>query len=132
MKPTERALENAHVRLEPLAECHRELLREAVTADSQIWASLYPFSMAGEHFDPFWTRIQADRSAGSWLPFAVMISGQCIGITCFIRPEESSRCVDIGSTYYKPAFRGGVTNPAAKHLLLDYAFASGANRVQLA
>ena len=130
MKLTEGVLENEHVRLEPLQETHREPLREAANADHDIWASLYPFSMAGEHFDPFWRRVQNDRSIGSWIPFAVIASGQCVGLTCYIRPEAAHRCVDIGSTYYRPEFRGGVVNPAAKLLLLGHAFACGANRVQ--
>lgn len=130
MKLTERVLENEYVRLEPLREPHREPLREAANADQEIWTSLYPFSMAGEHFDPLWARIQRDQSTGSWIPFAVIASGECIGLTCYIRPEAANRCVDIGSTYYRPEFRGGVVNPAAKHLLLGYAFACGANRVQ--
>ena len=83
MKLTERVLENEHVRLEPLHELHREPLREAANADREIWTSLYPHLMAGEHFDPFWVRIQNDRSLGSWIPFAVIASGQCVGLTCY-------------------------------------------------
>ena len=130
MKLTERVLENEYVRLEPLRDSHREPLREAANADQEIWTSLYPFSMAGEHFDPLWARIQKDQSTGAWIPFAVIVSDQCVGLTCYIRPEAANRCVDIGSTYYRPEFRGGVVNPAAKHLLLGNAFACGANRVQ--
>jgi RimJ/RimL family protein N-acetyltransferase len=130
MKLVEQTLENRHVRLEPLREVHREALREAANADQEIFTSLYPFSMAGEHFDPFWIRIQNDRAQGSWIPFAVITSGRCVGLTCYIRPEANFRSVDIGSTYYAPAYRGGVVNPAAKHLLLGHAFACGANRVQ--
>lgn len=38
--------------------------------------------------------------------------------------------MEIGGTYYRPDRRGGTVNPAAKHLLLDHAFASGAHRVR--
>jgi RimJ/RimL family protein N-acetyltransferase len=130
MNLAEQILENEHVRLEPLQEIHREALREAANADPVIWISLYPVSMAGEHFDPFWVRIQNDHTLGTWIPFAVITSGQCVGLTCYIRPEEKFRSVDIGSTYYTPEVRGGVVNPASKHLLLGHAFACGANRVQ--
>jgi N-acetyltransferase len=130
MKLAEQILENEHVRLEPLQEIHREALREAANADPQIWISLYPFPMAGEHFDPFWARIQNDRALGTWIPFAVISSGRCVGLTCYIRPEEKFRSVDIGSTYYTPEVRGSVVNPASKHLLLSHAFGCGANRVQ--
>jgi RimJ/RimL family protein N-acetyltransferase len=59
-----------------------------------------------------------------------MRSGRSVGLTCYIRPEPEHRAVDIGSTYYRPEDRGGVVNPAAKHLLLGHAFACGVNRVQ--
>lgn len=129
MKLTEQVLENEHVRLEPLREVHREALREAANADLEIW-SLYPYSMAGEYFDGFWTRIQNDRKSGTWIPFAVTVQGRCVGQTCYIRPDPVCRSVDIGSTYYRPEFRGGAVNPAAKYLLLGHAFACGAQRVQ--
>jgi N-acetyltransferase len=123
-------LENEHVRLEPLSEGHREALREATNADRDIWTTIYPFSLEGDQFDPTWARIQRDHEAGQWIPFAVMRSGRCVGLTCYIRPEPNHRSVDIGSTYYHPEDRGTVVNPAAKHLLLGHAFACGANRVQ--
>jgi RimJ/RimL family protein N-acetyltransferase len=123
-------LENEHVRLEPLREQHREELREAASADQDIWIRIYPFSLADEQFDPTWERIQRDREAGTWMPFAVMRNGRCVGLTCFIRPEPHFRAVDVGSTYYHPQHRGSVVNPAAKHLMLGHAFACGTNRVQ--
>ena len=129
MELTEKVLENDCVRLEPLEEVHREALRAATNADQDIWTSIYPYSLAGEHFDPSWTRLQGYRNTGEWIPFAVVAAGQCVGLTCYIRPEPVNRAVDIGSTYYRPEVRGSVLNPAAKHLLLGHAFACGANRV---
>ena len=105
VKLTERVLENEYVRLEPLHELHREPLREAANADREIWTLLYPYSMAGEHFDPFWVLIQNDHRIGSWILSVVIASGQCVGLTCYIRPEAAHRCVDIGSTYDTPVFR---------------------------
>jgi len=61
---------------------------------------------------------------------AVVVRGRCIGQTCYIRPDVLYKSVDVGSTYYHPEFRGGLVNPAAKHLLLDHAFACGVRRVQ--
>jgi len=123
-------LENEHVRLEPLADNHREPLCEAANADREIWTAIYPFSLAGEQFDPTWARIQRDHATGTWIPFAVLRAGRCVGLTAYIRPEANHRSVDIGSTYYCPEQRGTAVNPAAKHLLLAHAFACGANRVQ--
>jgi RimJ/RimL family protein N-acetyltransferase len=129
MELTEQVLENDYVRLEPLEDVHREPLREATNADRDIWTSIYPYSLAGEHFDPSWALLREYRKTGEWIPFAVVASTQCVGLTCYIRPEPANRAVDVGSTYYRPEVRGGVVNPAAKHLLLGHAFACGANRV---
>jgi N-acetyltransferase len=91
--------------LEPLQEIHPEPLRETTSADQEIWTPLYPVSMAGEHFDSSWMRIQNEHNTSSWIPFAVITAGKCVGLTCYISPEAANRCIDIGSTYYRPEFR---------------------------
>lgn len=50
-------LRDGDVRLEPLAEIHREPLRAACAADPDLWASLYSYSMVGEAFDESWARL---------------------------------------------------------------------------
>jgi len=124
-------LEDAFVRLEPLGPAHREGLRAACAADTEIWASLYPFSMAGEHFDPRWAQLMADAGRGAALPLAVIAGGEVVGISCFLAPDPLNGATEIGSTYYRPDARGGPVNPAAKRLMLAHAFAAGARRVQL-
>lgn len=116
------------VTLERMAEAHRDQLRAAANADADIW-SLYPYSMAGEHFDSFWTKLMARQGAGERLAFAVCLEGICVGISCYLNIEPDQQACDIGGTYYHPAARGGIVNPAAKYLLLGHAFASGARRV---
>jgi RimJ/RimL family protein N-acetyltransferase len=123
-------LEDAVVRLEPLAEGHREGLRRACAADEEIWASLYPYSMLGEAFDPRFARLLADAAAGSTLPFAVIHAGEVIGMSSYLGVDRDNAAVEIGATYYPPKARGGAVNPAAKRLLLGHAFAAGARRVQ--
>lgn len=130
MNLIECVLENDLVRLEQLRDQRREPLRKAAEADQDVWTSIYPFSLAGDQFEPTWARIQRDHESGTWIPFAVMRSGECVGMTCFIRPEPPYRSVDIGSTYYRPDHRGSIVNPAAKLLMLGHAFACGTNRVQ--
>ncbi len=130
MDLTETVLENDHVRLEPLREIHREQLRDACNADQDVWPQFYLYSLANEHFDPFWARVQKDRESGSWIPFAVMSDSRCVGISCYIGIEPVHRALEVGNTYYRPEFRGTAVNPAAKHLLLRHAFSCSANRVQ--
>jgi RimJ/RimL family protein N-acetyltransferase len=122
-------LEDRFVRLEPMAETHREDLRAACAADPDTWNRLYPFSMLGQAFDVGWARMYA-KSAPEWIAFAVMAEGRCAGTTSYLAIDGANATVEIGATYYGPDLRGGAVNPAAKRLLLANAFAAGARRVQ--
>ena len=129
MKLEARVLENRFVRLEPLGEYHRNGLRDACNADEPFFAEQYPFSMAGEHFDPRWEQMIKEREAGSWMHYGVVKDGICVGLTCFITPDSANATVEVGGTYYRPEVRGGALNPAAKRLMMGEAFDSGARRV---
>lgn len=124
-------MENAFVRLEPLAEAHRAGLRAACEADLRVWPELYPYSMAGEHFDPRWERLMADKAAGTAIPFAVLAGGAVVGMSSYLAIDRANAALEIGATYYRPQARGGAVNPAVKRLLLGHAFDAGARRVQL-
>ena len=127
LEPT--TLENRFVRLEPIAEAHREALRAACAADPATWTELYPYSMLGEAFDATWDRMVSDIEAGRTMAFAVIAEGRVIGMTTYSGIDPVNHVVEIGGTYYHPAFRGGPVNPAAKRLLLANAFERGATRV---
>jgi RimJ/RimL family protein N-acetyltransferase len=129
MKLEPKVLENRFVRLEPMAEGHREGLRFACEADTEIWTQLYPFSWAGEHFDPTWAKLMKDQAEGSTQPYAVMAEGEVVGITTFYAIEQANSVLELGGTYYRPDQRGGAVNPAAKRLMMGHAFACGARRV---
>jgi RimJ/RimL family protein N-acetyltransferase len=122
-------LENRFVRLEPLADRYREPLRAACDADPELWPALYYRSYGGAHFDTGWDDLVAGRSAGTRVPFAVMAGDAVVGMSSYIDIQRGNRALEIGTTYYRPSARGGPVNPAAKRLLLEHAFASGANRV---
>jgi RimJ/RimL family protein N-acetyltransferase len=121
-------LENRFVRLEPMAEAHKADFRAACEADADVWTKLYPYTMYGEHFEPGWQRLYADPAADR-LNFAVVVEGRCVGASSYLRIDPANATVEIGGTYYHPDFRGGATNPSAKRLLLEEAFARGARRV---
>lgn len=129
MKLAAAILENRFARLEPMTEAHREDLRAACNADQETWTSLYPYSMAGEHFDPMWARMAGDVEAGRTIALAVVVGGRCQGISCFSGIDAANGVVEIGGTYYHPDLRGAAVNPAAKRLMLGHAFESGARRV---
>jgi RimJ/RimL family protein N-acetyltransferase len=125
MQLTRQTLEGRFVRLEPLAESHKEALRDACAADQEIW-DIYPWSMLGDHFDAWWARTLAP--GGAWNLFAVIVAGSVVGVTGY-PPETAPGIVLIGGTYLRPEARGGPANPESKRLLLDHAFAAGARRV---
>ncbi|WP_337185778.1 GNAT family protein [Phenylobacterium sp.] len=129
MKLNSAPLENAHVRLEPMVETHREGLEAAVNADTTIWTELYPFSWAGEHFAPSWDKLMADAAAGHTQPYAVIVGGDVAGITTFYAIDPANAVAEVGGTYYRPDRRGGPVNPSAKRLMMGHAFAAGARRV---
>lgn len=118
-------LDHAPVSLERLADRHREDLRAAVEADPDIW-DIYPYSMAGPHFDPWWA---GNVAAADRIRFAVCVDGRCIGTSSYLNIDPANEAVEIGGTYYAPQARGGVVNPATKLLMLRHAFDRGAGRV---
>jgi RimJ/RimL family protein N-acetyltransferase len=122
-------LENRFVRLEPMTEAHREGLRAACDADTETWAALYPYCLAGEHFDANWARLYGNPPADR-MNFAVVLDGRCRGVSSYLGVDPDNATLEIGGTYYDPAVRGGPVNPAAKRLLLGHAFEAGARRVQ--
>lgn len=125
-------LENRFVRLEPLAEAHKEGLRAACAADPRTWNDLYPFSMLDAHFEPVWTRLMAGAmAAGPSQSYAVMADGEVGGMTSYLGIDLINARLEVGATYYRPELRGGAVNPAAKRLMLGHAFESGTRRLQL-
>lgn len=130
MKLTLQTLENPWVRLEPLGENHKEDLRAACAADPDTWNKLYPYSMLGEAFDRRWEdHLVKSQADGSWMQYAVMVGGRCMGMTCHISADSVNASVEVGGTYYHPGVRGGAVNPAAKKLMMSHAFEAGARRV---
>jgi hypothetical protein len=93
MKLESRTLIGRFVRLEPLAEKHREELRAACEADRDIW-EIYPYSMIGEHFDPWWRDKLAPEPPGGpengWTTFAVVVEGVCVGVWS-VKPSATSK-----------------------------------------
>ena len=122
-------LESRFVRLEPLAEAHREDFRAAAAADPETWTKLYPYSWLGEAFEPTWARVQGEAAAGRAIALALVAEGRCQGTTNYLAIDPANATVEIGGTYYAPSLRGGPMNPAAKRLMLGHAFDAGARRV---
>ncbi len=114
-------LENAFVRLEPLAERHREPLR-AVGNDPDLWR----FHFLNQHnatFDHYFDSALKERAAGRECAFAIIdkASGAVAGSSAYLAIVPHFKRLEIGSTWYAKPFQGGAVNPAAKRLLIGYA-----------
>ena len=126
------ALTGRWVRLEPLAEAHREALRRAAD-DERIWKNTLVVGR-GPGFDASFDDAFVQRDAGRQIPFAVRLltDDRLIGSTSYLDVNPRHKRVEIGSTWYEPAVWGTAVNPECKLLLLAHAFeVLGVNRVAL-
>jgi len=112
-------------RAEPLAEVHRDRLREACAEDLDIW-EIYYISYAPEHFDASFDALLKRP----WVPFALFEGDTLVGMSCFINIDDGRQTLEIGSTYYRPAFRGMGYNARAKDTMMRHAFDRGYRRIE--
>jgi len=125
-------LENPWVRLEPLADGLREALAGALDCDAEAW-DIMATAAHGPHFVRWWRSALDGMAAGDRIAWAVrdLVSGRLVGTTSLLNIVRQDRRCELGATFYRPEARGGVVNPACKHLVLGHAFARGAARVEL-
>lgn len=147
------ALTGRHVRLEPVTPAHREEMRAALDCDADNWA-IQIVSAQGPNFEGYWAAMLATPGR---LAYAVRVvdpaSPQCgrlAGTSSLLfvdglvldgrdfrardldgAPLPGHRTVEIGSTWFRPEFRGQAVNPEVKLLMLGEAFRAGAERVAL-
>ena len=119
-------LEQGDLRLEPLVEAHREPLRGACAADTEIW-EIYPFCYVGDHFDPQFNSLLGGAPARR--VYAVLLDGAVIGMTAWIEHGQPGWSIEIGNSFIVPALRGTGLNGRLKRLMLDHAFACGIERL---
>jgi RimJ/RimL family protein N-acetyltransferase len=114
-------LENAYVRLEPLAPRHAEGLAEATIGLEHAWYTSVP--AAGGVSDAIARRL-AWRDEGSMNPWAVrrLDTDRLVGMTTFCDIDQRNRHVEIGYTWLAVAAQRTAVNTAAKLLLLTHAF----------
>lgn len=120
-------LADGDLTLKPLAEAHREGLRAATAADDAIWA-IYPFTYAGDAFDPQFDRLLS--GAPQRRAYAICQDGEVVGMTAWIERGDDGWAIEIGNSYIVPALRGTGFNRRIKRLMLDHAFACGLTRVE--
>jgi RimJ/RimL family protein N-acetyltransferase len=131
MDLTATPLEDDILRLEPLAERHREPLRP-LADDPSLWVQT-SLNASGKGFDPWFEAMITENITGRQISFAVFDkrSGHYAGHTAYLAIAPDHARVEIGWTWYGEGFHRTHVNPAAKRLLLAHAFACGAQRVEL-
>jgi RimJ/RimL family protein N-acetyltransferase len=124
LRPTE-PIQGRIVRLEPIAEQHREGLREAAERDPQIhrYTNLYTFG-----FDKWFDlALETEKE----VPFVVHVNGTPAGSTRYLNVEPFHKRLEIGWTWLERAQWGNGTNVETKYLLMRRAFEEwGAMRVE--
>jgi len=114
------------LRLEPMAEEHREALKAACAEDREIWP-IYATSYDPDHFDASFDRI---RARADWRCFTIFEGEKLSGISCFIGIDPDRGALEIGNTYYVPAVRGTGLNRRVKDLMMRRAIGCGFRRIE--
>lgn len=125
MSPLDAPMTGDGCRAERLAEAHRDLLRAACAEDPDIW-DIYYVSYAPEHFDASFDAL-FERP---WIPFALYDGDAFVGMSCYLNIDDSRQTLEIGSTFYRPEFRGTGFNRRCKAMMLARAFDCGYRRVE--
>jgi RimJ/RimL family protein N-acetyltransferase len=121
----EAALEGRIVRVEPIAEQHRDGLREAAEREPQIHRYTNMYSLGFERW--------FDEALGSEteVPFVVCVDGRPAGSTRYLNIEPFHHRTEIGWTWLERPHWGTGANVETKYLLLRNAFETwGAMRVE--
>ena len=131
--PPDRPLEGSAVRLEPLAEEHREPLR-SVAIHPEVWQWIdRRVTETEEGFDGWFDGRLLARKLGDEHGFATLTAdGEPLGSSSYLAPRPIHDGVEIGNTWLSPsAWRTGA-NVEAKLLMLGFAFGElGCMRVEL-
>jgi N-acetyltransferase len=131
--PPEQPLEGSLVRLEPLAEAHREPLR-SVAGHPEIWQWMdRRVSETDDGFDDWLDDRLLAREKGEENAYATLTAGgEPLGSSSYLAPRPIHGGVEIGWTWLTPAAWRTGANVEAKLLMLGFAFGElGCMRVEL-
>ena len=119
-------MRDGEVRLEPLAEAHRQVLGEACAQDREIW-QIYATSFDPAHFNESFDLLLARPN---WQPFAIFKGEGVAGMSAYIGIEPERGVLEIGNTFYVPDLRGTGFNRRIKELMIGRAIACGYRRIE--
>ena len=113
------------VTAEPWTEAHRAALKAACAEDPDIW-TLYATDFGSDGFDASFDKIMALP----WTRFVLFEGDDLVGMSCYLNIDEGRGVLEIGNTYYRPAWRGTGINRRIKDMMLARAFKCGFRRVE--
>jgi len=116
-------LNGRFVRLEPLTLAHLDDLADA-GLDSELWRWIPNQVTSREEMRSYIETALGEQDASISLPFAVihLESGRASGSTRYSAINLPNRRLEIGWTWYAPAFQRTPVNTECKLLLLTHAF----------
>jgi RimJ/RimL family protein N-acetyltransferase len=113
-------------RAELFDEAHRDALRSACAEDPDIW-QIYANDFGPWGFD---ASIDAYRSRTNVRTFVLFDGDDLAGMSSYLGIDPGRQTLEIGSTYYRPMFRGTGFNRRVKDMMLARAFDCGFRRVE--
>ena len=113
------SLEGRIVRLEPIAERHRDGLREAAEREPQIHRFTNMYTLG---FDRWF---DLGLAAETEVPWVVLVGGRPVGSSRYLNVEPLHRRLEIGWTWLERQQWGTGANVETKYLLLRNAFENG-------
>jgi RimJ/RimL family protein N-acetyltransferase len=122
------AMTDGTVRLEPLAEAHRQSLKAACAEDPDIWP-IYAVSYDPDHFDESFDGL---RTRPNTQAFAIFGGGDLamVGMSVYLGIDAARGVLEIGNTYYVPRMRGTGFNRRVKDLMIGRAIGCGFRRIE--
>ncbi len=110
---------------EPMAEVHRDQLKAACGEEKDVW-EVWAYSFAPDHFDSSFDQMMAMP----WARFALFEGERLVGMSCFLNIVNERQTLEIGNSYYRPAFRGTGINHRVKDMMMARAFDCGFTRIE--
>jgi N-acetyltransferase len=123
LEPSPVTLEGHGVRLEPLAQEHRDGLA-AAAADGKLWQLWFTSVPEPQQIADYIADALAGQRAGRMLPWAVrdLATDTIVGSTRYHDIVTSVDRVEIGYTWYAASRQRSHVNSACKILLMTHAF----------
>jgi RimJ/RimL family protein N-acetyltransferase len=122
-EPRPVTLEGHGVRLEPMAQEHRDALAKAA-ADGKLWELWFTTVPEPRETEAYIAQALAGRDAGHMLPWVVreLASGEIAGTTRYHDIIKDAQRVEIGYTWYAKRWQKTHVNTVCKLLLFGHAF----------